>query len=369
MPEPVHGLVPPGSLALHIGVHKTGTTAVQSALAARRGDLHALHVDYPGTLMAHRTVASSAMGRPLGFRTDGARPPRRGLWERTLREADAFPGTTLISSEFFAEADDETCQRMVAEAGPDRLRVVVTLRNLAKILPSAWQQNLKSGFRTPYEDWLRFILLDEEGSKGTTFWRRHRHDLVVRRWAAAAGADHVTVVVVDDRDRDGIYRSFEQLLGLPNGFLSPSEGTSANRSFTAAEAEFFRRLNLAVADAGGWSRFRNAAHDGLEKSLVEGRAADPSEARLQTPQWALDRAADLADTFVAAIRDSGVHVIGDLEVLAERLTGPESAPQVPDDVPIDAAVAALLGVLESAAQNSGSSTSALDRARSLLRRR
>jgi hypothetical protein len=368
MPEPADALVPRGSLALHIGVHKTGTTAVQSALAARRDELRAHGVDYPGTLMAHRTVASSAMGRPLGFRTDGARPPRRGLWEKTLKDAEAFDGTTLISSEFFAEADDDVCRRMVSDVGVDRLQVIITLRNLARILPSAWQQNLKSGFRTQYEDWLRFILIDEEGSKGTTFWRRHRHDRVVRRWAEVAGADRVTVVVVDERDRDGIYRAFETLLGLPSGLLSPSESTSANRSFSAAEAEFFRRLNLAVADAGGWARFRNVAHDGLEKSLVEGRVADPDEPRLQTPQWALDRAADLAATFVEEIRASGVRVIGDLDVLSQRLSGPEGGPIVPEEMPIDAAVAALLGVLESAAQSNQSSRRALTRARSLLRR-
>jgi hypothetical protein len=179
----------------------------------------------------------------------------------------------------------------------------------------------------------------------------------------------VTVVVVDDRQRDGVYRAFEQLLGLPEGMLAPTEDTSANRSFTAAEAEFFRRLNVAVQESGGWSRFRNAAHDGLEKSIVEGRAAEPGEARLETPQWALDRAGDLAGEFADAIATSGVRVIGDLDVLRERFTGPETAPAVPQAVSIDAAVAAVLGILEASARAPKGTARTVDRVRARLRGR
>ncbi|WP_392967609.1 hypothetical protein [Streptomyces sp. LN245] len=45
--------------------------------------------------------------------------------------------TSLISSEFFADApDDATVTRIVDELGRDRVHVLVTLRPLAKIMPS-----------------------------------------------------------------------------------------------------------------------------------------------------------------------------------------------------------------------------------------
>lgn len=334
------------SIVLHIGVHKTGTTAIQTALARSRDLLLEHGIRYPGTGMAHRNIASSALGRPIGWRTDGARKPDPRLWARTVREARSWPRRTLISSEFLAEADDQTTQRIVDDVGADRLEVIITLRNFARILPSAWQQNLKSGFQTPYEDWVRRMLFDvDEATAGTIFWRRHRHDLLVNRWAKMASPERVTVVVVDESDRLGIFSSFEGLLGLPAGTLAQHSGAVTNRSLTLAEAEFLRRLNLAVGGAPGWAAYRDSVHDGMEKGLVEGRIPPGDEQRLQTPQWALDRAADFAGEFADAIEQSGVGVVGDLAVLRAHVTGPAEGPPPVDQLPIDAAIAAVLGAM------------------------
>lgn len=337
----------PGSILLHIGVHKTGTTAIQDALARGRADLHRWAVRYPGDEQAHRDVASSAMDRPLGWRTGGARPPDPRLWDTFVTEAQAFNGVTVCSSEFFAESPDEVAQRIIDRIGVERVHVVVTLRNLGMILPSAWQQILKSGYESGYEHWLRNVLTSTDlEPKAQVFWTRHRHDEVVGRWSRIVGSDHMTVVVVDDSDRESIYAHFEQLLGLPAGALLEYRNQHPNRSMTLAEAEFLRRLNLAVGGGRGWRPYSDAVHDGLIKGMVEGRTPAPDEPRLRTPQWALDRAAELADGYVEAIRASGVQVLGDLELLRAHLTGPASLDD--EDLPsmqIDAAVAAMLGAL------------------------
>lgn len=337
----------PGSMLLHIGVHKTGTTAVQTALANSRDVLGTWRVRYPGRLMAHREVASSVMGRPLGWRTDGAKPPKSGLWDQTVAEARSFDGVTVISSEFFAESPDDVVERIVRDVGPENLHVVITLRNLGRILPSAWQQNLKSGFETPYLAWVRRMLFqDDEATRNTIFWRRHRHDVLVERWVAAVGADRVTVVVVDDRVREGIFHHFEDLLGLPRDILHDRRGEVSNRSMTLAEAAFLRRLNVAVGGAAGWRAYPNRVQAFMVKQLVEGRKPAPDEARLATPQWALDRAAEIADEMVTRIEATGARVVGDPAVLRERLTGPEETSDDSVDLPVDAAISALMGALE-----------------------
>jgi len=294
--------------------------------------------------MAHRDIASAALGRPIGWRTDGARKPDSRLWKRTTRDARSWPRRTVLSSEFLAEAGDEAARRIVQEVGPNRIRVVITLRNFARILPSAWQQNLKSGFQTPYQEWVRRMLFDDdEATLNTIFWKRHRHDLLVRRWADITSPERVTVVVVDEANRNGIFTSFECLLGLREGTLAQHAGAVTNRSMTLAEAEFLRRLNVSVGGAPGWAAYRDAIHDGMEKGLVEGRIPGDDEPRLQTPQWALDRAACFAHQFVDAIEECGVGVVGDLAVLRSHVTGPEAPADLPDALPIDAAVAAVLG--------------------------
>ncbi len=62
------------------------------------------------------------------------------------------------------------------------------------------------------------------------------------RWAAAVGAQNLTVIVVDESDRLMLLRTFESLLGLPDGFLVLEDGVT-NRSLTQAEAEVVRLLN------------------------------------------------------------------------------------------------------------------------------
>ena len=334
-------------MLLHIGVHKTGTTAVQTSLANSRDILDTWNVRYPGRLMAHREIASSVMGRPLGWRTDGAKPPKAGLWEQTVADAHAYRGTTVISSEFFAESPLDVVQRIVGDVGVDRLHVVVTLRNLGRILPSAWQQNLKSGFETPYLPWIqRMLFQEDEATRNTIFWRRHRHDELVERWAGLVGPEHLTVVVVDDRVREGIFHHFEDLLELPRDTLYDRRGEVSNRSMTLAEAAFLRRLNVAVGGAAGWRAYPNRVQALMVKSLVEGRSPEPGEARLATPQWALDRASEIADQMVTRIEATGVRMVGDPAVLRERISGPEEAVDDVTDLPVDAAISTIMGALE-----------------------
>lgn len=297
--------------------------------------------------MAHRLEASSAIDQPMGWQVRGAPAPDPLLWKHFVDDAHAYEGITVCSSEFFAEASDEAAARIVQSIGAQRLHVVVTLRNLGRILPSAWQQALKSGYATPYEPWLREIFASSEvDPKPQTFWIRHRHDRIVRRWAALVGGAHMSVVVVDDAHPDNIYRDFESLIQIPEGTLLNNRLETPNRSMTLAEAEFLRVLNVAVGGRSGWKSYGDAVHDGLIKSMIESRRPDADEPRIATPQWALDRSSELARSYVSAIRESGVHVIGDLDLIADRLIS-SAEPDTPSaaGLPIDAARAAMLGVL------------------------
>ena len=350
MPDEVkESHLPQGGILLHIGVHKTGTTTIQDAFAQNRAALPELGISYPGTGQAHRLIASSAMNRRLGWRPGGSPPPEPKLWHQFVQDAQKFPGITVCSSEFFAESTSQEAQRIIDRVGKNNVHVVITLRNFAKILPSAWQQILKSGYEFGYIHWLNNVLgSDELEPKSKVFWTRHRHDEVVARWANIVGKERVTVVVVDDNDRESIFRDFEGLTGLPAGTLVKNRSTSLNRSLTLTEAELLRRINSAVGGGKGWKPYSNAVHDGLVKGMVEGRVPDAGEAKLQTPQWALDRAAEYAAAYVEAIRESGVNVIGDLNLLSTRLTGPVEVTDTDvTDLPISAAVAAILGMLGS----------------------
>ncbi|HNO15063.1 MAG TPA: hypothetical protein PKH30_02830, partial [Actinomycetota bacterium] len=140
--NPIH----PGEVLLHVGLHKTGTTALQVALADARPQLADHGVRYPGTgTFQHRAILAGA-DRKYGWQNNGAREVPRKHWDDLVAQS-AFDGRTVVSSEFLDDVDEATARRMIDDlGGPQRVRVVVTLRAVGAILPSAWQQRLKAGY-------------------------------------------------------------------------------------------------------------------------------------------------------------------------------------------------------------------------------
>ncbi|MEU9386938.1 hypothetical protein AB0D38_41005, partial [Streptomyces sp. NPDC048279] len=308
--------VPAGTRLLHIGPHKTGTTAVQGALFAAKGKLPEHGVEFPATSRHPMEAALAVCARPAMM---GDIAPTEKHWTRLIGQVEATGSrTSVISSEFFADAcDDETAARVVEQLGGDRVHVLVTLRPIARIMPSQWQQYVQNGLRMGYEDWLDHMLRKAPCEKPTpSFWRRHRHDRLVERWIRAVGADRLTVVVVDDRDRDGLMRTFEALLGLPENLLRPVPDT-ANRSLTLAETEMLRKLNV---------EFRgNGLPDELYSKLVRNGAVmhmkntcspTAEDVKISTPDWAAEAAGRIGAEMVERISATGVRVVGDPSLLS-----------------------------------------------------
>jgi hypothetical protein len=226
------------------------------------------------------------------------------------------------------------------------VHVVVTLRSLARILPSQWQQYLQNGFDFRYLEWLEGILSEPPRTPTPGFWRRHRHDALVTRWVAENGPENLTVIVLDESDRLMLLRVFESMLGLPSGFLVPEE-RAANRSLTAAEAELVRLLNGEFSrrdwphrDYGRFMRYGAVEH------MKEARRPSPDEPRIATPSWAQARAAEISAEMAAGIEALGVNIVGDIASLSKL---PADEPDPADDgsaplmVPVEAAVRATLG--------------------------
>jgi hypothetical protein len=340
--------LPAGTRLLHIGPHKTGTTAIQGALFEAQDRLPAHGVEFPGTTRHPMEAVLAAVARPAMM---GDVVPTEQHWAGLVQQVRAAGRrTAVISSEFFADAeDDATIARIVEQLGGDRVHVLVTLRPLARIMPSQWQQYVQNGLRMGYEDWLRHMLRKAPYEQPTpSFWRRHRHDRLVERWARAVGPERVTVVVVDDRDRDRLMRTFEALLGLPENLLQPVPDT-ANRSLTLAETEMLRNLN---------KEFRgNELPDELYSKLVRNGAVmhmkntcspTPEDVKISTPRWAVEEAARIAGEMMDGITRTGVRVLGDPALLSAV---PESAGERPEKPRIAPEVAAhaLYGALAAAA--------------------
>ncbi|MDT9700026.1 hypothetical protein [Streptomyces sp. P17] len=348
---PANSALPPlaaGTRLLHIGPHKTGTTSIQGALFAAKEAMAAHGVDFPATSRHPMSAALAVCARP-GMLGDSK--PTERHWE-TLVEQVAATGrrTCVISSEFFADApDDETVERIVQELGGDRVHVLVTLRPLVRIMPSQWQQYVQNGLRVGYEGWLRHMLKKAPYEKPTpSFWRRHRHDRLVERWMRVVGADRVTVVVVDDRDRGGLMRTFEALLGLPGNLLQEVPDT-ANRSLTLAETEMLRNLNKEFrGNELPEELYSQLIRYGAVMHMKSACAPGPDDVKIRTPQWAAEAAAEIGAEMALRIGAMGVRVLGDPGILSAVPKPPTRTDAEPRMAP-EVAAQALYGALAAAA--------------------
>ncbi|MEU6590972.1 hypothetical protein ABZ923_17425 [Streptomyces sp. NPDC046881] len=347
--------LPAGTRLLHIGPHKTGTTAVQGALFAARERLPAYGVAFPAHTRHPMEAALAACARPPMM---GDTRPTGRHWTRLLEQVRATGGSTsVISSEFFADApDDGTIARIVEQLGGDRVHVLVTLRPLVRIMPSQWQQYVQNGLRMGYADWLEHMLRKPPYEKpNPSFWQRHRHDRLVERWARATGPERVTVVVVDDRDRGGLMRTFEALLGLPENLLQPVPDAT-NRSLTLAETEMLRHLNVEFRGNGLPDElYSRLVRNGAVPHMKNTCSPTPRDVKIPTPRWAVDAAAALGAEAAERITALGVRVLGDPALLSavperpERPDGPDQQGSEEPGIAPEAAARALYGALAAAA--------------------
>jgi hypothetical protein len=338
----VTAVLPPGACLLHVGPYKTGSSSIQSALHHRRSELREQGVLYAGSTARARRPGWAVIGvTPRGRRTATMEE-----WLELAEEVRAAPDLRVcVSTEDLARVEPEVARRVVADLGPDRIQVLTVVRRLDRLLPSQWQQRAQSFKTDSYDDYLHTVL-DEDGpadhQSRRAFWASHDVGKVLQTWGDAAGADRVIAVVADEQDRALLPRTFEQLLGLPDGMLQEAPGANPSLSWNAVE--LLRRLNV-VAEERGWPDeiyarvVREAAH---EMKYAGAPAADLSVPRL--PSWAADRVRELSEQRADALVAAGVRVVGDPDAL--RVVETSDASAVPlGTVAIDTVVRAVKGVV------------------------
>jgi hypothetical protein len=326
---------PRGSRVIHIGPPKTGTTAVQSSLFLKQSELAAYGVAYPGRRRHERAAVSAVAYEeiPAGLPADIEKH-----WRRLTREVrESTADRVVVSSETFSYAPDPRLPRIVDDLGGAGLQVVITMRALASVLPSWWQQSVQNFQVAGFEEWLE-TLFDPRADDPhiVMLWRRLRVDRLVQRWGALVGEENVTVIVLDPADRSMLLDTFEALLGLPTGFLVPAPD-ELNLSLPYPEVEMLRAFNRRFR-AEGLDRalFVQAVRKrALQQVKVTGRPI-MRPAPIVTPGWAVDRANAVASEMAAAIRSSDARVIGDLMHLIGPAPG-DAADDVPTRVDVESA--------------------------------
>ncbi len=335
--------LPPRARLLHVGLMKTGTTALQSAASRRREVLLQYGVRYPGMHYNHRREAQA-----LSRRAPATERKRLDYWDRLMAEVEADPvRRILISNEMIAGGDMDVIRQLREDLGP-RAHVVFTVRSFTSVLPSLWQQYVKSGHRHSFAEFLTARLSDNRVPPADM--ERHDQAALVQRWVEVFGAHNVTVIVADRSEPSRVPSSFEALLGLPAGTLYEPElsGESLNRSLSVHEASLLLEVNrlLAPYDVSKFD-FDRLLFKGATARMLDHCRSDP-DAQLVLPPWAIPLAVDRSRNYAEAIAGTGVRVIGDLEDLGKTPQVGRGQYEASSVIPVDVAAQAVLGVLSAA---------------------
>jgi hypothetical protein len=330
---------------LHVGFHKTGTTAIQVSLFSAQAVLLEHGIDYSSK--EDHPAAWSLSGKVWGWAKRGGRLTPPSKWSKFVRAVNSSKHAFMASSEFFTELNTEQISKIKTDIKAKKYEIIFTIRPLAKMLASSYQQYLKYGLKADYEKWLH-EMLDEPGSSKMTpsFWLRNFHGENINRWADVFGAENITVMVVDETKPDFLYEAFNNFLGLPAGTLVKQE-IGGNRSLTAEEASMLQQLNKRFPKSRPWDDYSIFIRQTAIRALTDSEPHS-SGTKLLTPSWAVEKAEVLTAEAVETIGKLGVNIIGDLQSLknSQVPTGSSAdATFMPVDTMIDTLLAFEQGVI------------------------
>jgi len=304
----------PPVVHLHIGTMKSGTSYIQGMLWRNRELLHAHGVLYPGETWQDQVEAVRDVIEARGAQR---RPDVSGSWDRMRDQLLAWSGArAVLSMELLSLAQPQRVAAVVESLAPAEVHAIITARDLARVVPSAWQESTQNRQTWTWPAYVASVTGESEAEPAASkrFWSQHDLAEIARTWSAALSPDRVHLVLVPPSGgpRDELWRRFCSVVGLDAAAYGGAENVRGNPAVGAASAEFLRRLNVEIGRDLDVAAYERLVKRFLAKSTLAHRT---TESRLVLPAryggWAHDRAAQM----VAELRECGIDIVGDLDEL------------------------------------------------------
>lgn len=335
---------------LHVGLPKSGTTYLQAVLAENKDRLaDRSRVLFPGRAWRDQVKAVRDVRRQQGR---GASASDAGAWQAMVDEIAAWDGDAVVSMEWLGGAPTDQVARIVGSLAPSRVEVVITVRDLARTIPAAWQEFLQNSEVWSWAEFLGAVTSENPRATpaGNQFWAQQDLGKILAVWRDSVPAEQLHVVTLPPSGAPAgeLWSRFAQVLGI-DGALYDAGGRGSNESLGRESTELMLRLNqLCKARAVDWDTYEEMFKRALAKRGLSKRKHLESPQRTLPAElegWARARTAEQ----VKAIEASGASVVGDLADLDPVFGGH------PDDEITDGAVleAALEGLVALAKDREG----------------
>jgi hypothetical protein len=248
----------------------------------------------------------------------------------------------LVSQEALAPTTPEEAAPLLELLGGFEVHVVVTVRDLARQLPSAWQQRVQARHTYTFDEFLRAVVAREPLAED--LWLNQDLGRVLDNWSTHVPPERLHVVTSPQIGSEGsLVDRFCSVVGLEPGGLQTASAQS-NKALGYAQAELLRRVNLALGDRFPSSR---EGYGRLGKAFLAGRilqrqAAEP----LRMPPEYADWCATTAAAWSAQVREAGYDLVGRESDLSPVPAAFGPTPELDDSALLEVATVALADVLE-----------------------
>ena len=297
-------------------------------------------------------------------------PPSVGTaLARFTKELEKAPGPrALLSQESLAACTPAQIETLLAACGDREVHVVLTVRDLGRQLPSAWQQTLQAGGSLGYDAYLRRL---RRRAKGGALGASRLHldpPAVLARWAEHVPAERIHVVTVPPQGSSPtlLLERYCRVLGLDPGPLE-TEVASSNTGLGRVQSEVLRRVNAGLDPR---LRRRQVYGDVGKRYFAVQVLGRQERRKTKVPAQFEEWCQRVSEAHIASLADAGYTVegdLGDLRSHASAFSTEEKAPRE-REVAASAVQALVLMLGQRAERRTRAGSSATGRLRGPVRR-
>jgi hypothetical protein len=320
---------------LHVGAPKSGSSYLQTVLWANREALLDDGYLLPGNRRAHYELMADVR------RGIWHSPAASWTWDRLVRRVHETDDTVLVSEEMLGAASREQAEDAVSRLGDVEVHVVVTVRDLWRSIPSAWQQAVRARTVGTFESFVARI--QDGGNPG--FWDNQFAVPILERWGALVPPErrHVVTVPRPSSPRPLLWSRFSEVLGIDAENYS-LVAASANPSLGAPEAELLRRVNAALGEEFPLRHeyVRVVRRHLTQPVLMTNPSPQPFGAPVHLASWVEQRSKEM----VEELASYPCRIVGDLDDLLPAGVQDSRSPDDYDDSELlSLAVSTMVGML------------------------
>jgi hypothetical protein len=321
-------------LIIYAGFHKSGTSAIQAAFRKQAPALQAAGIYYPSGFGKH---AQHILAKISAANTQEKR-------FRAIKRLTKRHETVLLASEFFSEQNAQDISALKSALGPGvNVEVVFSYRRIEEIVPSQYQQFIRTGYGEDLATFSKAILeRDQSHHEAKLFWRRHAVSRILADWANAFGAKNVHLVNVDRLNPEYLTSWFETYLGLEPGTLDQIAESRMNRSLDLEEITFVKTLLSLLPPERIAKEWKLIFRDKMIAEIASRPSSNPSSRKISLKADHKNQFEQISNQVQSEISQLGINVHGHI-MEAEKGDRASNQP-LPTSIHIDTVARAIVAV-------------------------